>query len=96
MSSASEGSKSGLSRAELSALVSTLQVELVGLKQRVTEGETQNASLRETILNLSHENMLLKRRLFGNKTERTQTSELQLTLGSLLDADKCYGARLMT
>lgn len=52
------------------------------------ESEAQNASLRETIVELTHENQLLKRRLFGNKTERTQTSELQLALGSLLDEEK--------
>jgi hypothetical protein len=36
--------------------------------------------------NLTHENELLKRRIYGNKTERTQTTEPQLTLGNLLDA----------
>jgi transposase len=77
-----------LSPAELTALVSTLQVELVGLKSRLTERDVQNESLRETIVNLSHENELLRRRLYGNKTERAGTSELQLTLGSLLDAEK--------
>jgi len=70
------------------SLVSTLQVELVGLKSRVSEGEVENASLRETILNLAHENDLLKRRIYGNKTERTHTSELQLALGNLLDDEK--------
>jgi hypothetical protein len=54
----------------------------------LSEREVQNESLRETILNLSHENELLRRRLYGNKTERGHTSELQLTLGSLLDAEK--------
>jgi hypothetical protein len=67
--------------AELAAIVSTFQAELVAVK-------AQNESLRETLLNLSHENELLKRRIYGNKTERTQTSELQLTLGGLLDAEK--------
>ncbi len=73
------------SAAELSALVSTLQVELVGLKSRTHE---QIESLRETIVNLSHENELLKRRIYGNKTERSHTSELQLTLGDLLESEK--------
>jgi transposase len=77
-----------LSPAELTALISTLQVELVGLKSHVTERDTQIESLRETILNLNHENELLRRRIYGNKTERGRTSELQLTLGSLLDAEK--------
>jgi transposase len=77
-----------LSTTELSALVSTLQIEVVGLKSRVREGQAQNESLRETILNLTHENELLRRRIYGNKTEHSRTSELQLTLGSLLDEEK--------
>jgi transposase len=74
--------------AELAAAVSALQVQLVGVQSRMREGEVQNESLRETIVNLTHENQLLKRRIYGNKTERTQTSELQLSLGNLLDAEK--------
>jgi hypothetical protein len=77
----SDGATSEPSPAELAAIVSTFQAELLAVK-------AQNESLRETLLNLSHENELLKRRIYGNKTERTQTSELQLTLGSLLDAEK--------
>jgi transposase len=76
------------SAAELASMVSALQAELVGLKSHITEGQTQIASLRETVLNLTHENELLKRRIYGNKTERTQTSELQLALGNLLDDEK--------
>jgi transposase len=86
--SADKNSVSALSLAELAAAVSSLQVELVGVKSQMRESEAQNASLRETIVNLTHENQLLKRRIFGNKTERTQTSELQLALGSLLDEEK--------
>jgi transposase len=74
--------------AELAAAVSALQVQLVGVTARVREGEVENQSLRETIANLANENQLLKRRMFGNKTERGQTSELQLALGNLLDADQ--------
>jgi transposase len=77
-----------LSAGELTALVSALQIELVGLKSHVVERDVQNDSLRETILNLTHENELLRRRIYGNKTERGHTSELQLTLGNLLDAEK--------
>ena len=77
-----------LSPQELVALVTTLQTEVLGLKTRMDEGEVQNDSLRETIVNLTHENELLKRRLYGNKTERTNTSELQLTLGELLKDEK--------
>lgn len=72
-------------RATLSAevaagLVTALQSELVGAKAKV-------ASLEETIANLAQENTLLKRRLFGNKTERSHTSEAQLALGDLLAAE---------
>ncbi len=76
------------SHAELVGLVSALQAELVGLKSSFSEAEAQNASLRETLLNLTHENELLKRRIYGNKTERLRTSEVQLTLGDLLDREK--------
>lgn len=74
--------------AEIAAAVSAMQLELASLHSRVREGEAQNESLRETIVQLTHENQLLKRRLFGNKTERTRTSELQLALGHLLDEEK--------
>jgi len=77
-----------LSQDELASLVSTLQLEMVGLKARVTESEVRNESLQETIVNLAHENELLKRRIYGNKTERLRTSEQQLTLGNLLDGEK--------
>jgi transposase len=77
-----------MSMADLAATVSALQVQLVGVQSRMTESEAQNESLRETIVNLTQENQLLKRRIYGNKTERTQTSELQLSLGNLLDAEK--------
>lgn len=76
--------------------MSALQVELVGLKARFSEAEAQNASLRETILNLTHENELLKRRIYGNKTERFRTSELQLALGDLLDSEKQLQKELET
>jgi transposase len=88
VSSTAEDAKMTPSAAELASMVSALQAELVGLKSHVTEGQTQIASLRETVLNLTHENELLKRRIYGNKTERTQTSEFQLALGNLLDDEK--------
>lgn len=66
-----------LSNRELSALVSAMQSEVVALK-------AENASLRETLQNLSHENELYKRRIYGNKTERLRTNEMQLALGDLL------------
>lgn len=84
----SEAAKPQFSPGELAELVSTLQVEMVGLKTRFAESETRNESLQETIVNLAHENEVLKRRLYGNKTERLKTSEQQLTLGHLLDGEK--------
>ena len=75
-----------MSLGDLAATVSAMQAQLVGVETRMRESEAQNASLRETIVNLTHENQLLKRRIYGNKTERTQTSELQLSLGDLFEA----------
>ena len=60
---------------------SVLQAELVAFK---AEMAAKVASLEDTIANLAQENTLLKRRLFGNRTERSNTSELQLALGDLL------------
>ena len=53
-------------------MLAALQSELIGLK---AEMGTKVATLEETIANLAHENAILKRRLFGNKTERSHTSE---------------------
>ena len=66
----------------------------MGLKSHIAEQDTQIASLRETVLNLTHENALLKRRVYGNKTERAHTSELQLALGDLLDDEKMLQKQL--
>lgn len=79
---------------DVASLFSTLQIELLGLKTRLAEAEARIASLCETIVNLTHENELLKRRLYGNKTERMQTSEQQLALRGLLDAEKHLQAEL--
>jgi len=70
-----------LSSEEATRLLSALQSELVGVKAALGAKVT---SLEETIANLAQENLLLKRRLFGNKTERSYTSEAQLALGDLL------------
>lgn len=66
-----------LSAEEATRLVAVLQSELVGVNAKVS-------TLEETIANLAHENQLLKRRLYGNRTERSHTSEMQLALGDLL------------
>lgn len=78
-------SKSKLSVEELADLVSTLQTEMLAIK---AERDVQVDSLQETIVNLAHENELLKRRLFGTKTEKLRTSENQLALGDLLNDEK--------
>jgi transposase len=69
---------------DLARLNAALQAELVVIKAETT---AKVASLEDTITNLAHENALLKRRLFGNKTERSHTSETQLALGDLLAAE---------
>ncbi|MFM2072673.1 MAG: transposase, partial [Actinomycetota bacterium] len=66
---------------ETTRLVAALQSELVGIKAALN---AKVASLEETIAGLAHENQMLKRRLFGNKTERGNTSEMQLAFGDLL------------
>jgi len=83
-----DGASATISVVDLAAAVSAMQVELVGIQSRLRERETENESLRETIVNLTHENQLLKRRIYGNKTERSQTSELQLSLGDLFETEK--------
>ncbi len=82
------------SSAELAPLFSALQLELAGLKSHLAERDAQIASLRETVLDLTHENALLKRRVYGNKTERAHTSELQLALGDLLNDEKALQKQL--
>jgi Transposase C of IS166 homeodomain len=66
---------------DTATLLAVLQAELVGMK---AETAAKVAALEDTIANLAHENALLKRRLYGNKTERSYTSEAQLALGDLL------------
>jgi transposase len=82
-----EAASTAMSIVDLAVLVSALQVELVSVNSRLHEREIEIGALRETLVNLTHENQLLMRRLCGNKTERMRTSELQLALGSLLDED---------
>jgi transposase len=83
-SSPSELRRPTMSAEEMTTLISALQTELVGVKAETT---AKVASLEDTIANLAHENALLKRRLYGNKTEHSHTSEAQLALGDLLAAE---------
>lgn len=68
----------------LTTTITQLQAELAGSK---AEAAIKVASLEDTITGLAHEIALLKRRLYGNKTERSVTSEVQLALGDLLASE---------
>ena len=80
----SDSSPALMAAEDLATQLAALQAELVAIK---AESTAKVASLEETIGNLAHENALLKRRLYGNKTERSRTSELQLALGDLLASE---------
>lgn len=73
-----------MSAKTLAAMVAGLQAELAGAR---AEMAAKVASLEETLTDLAHENALLKRRLYGKRTERSHTSELQLTIGDLLASE---------
>lgn len=66
---------------EMAARIAALQAEMAA---KDAEHAAKVAALEDTLTDLAHENAVLKRRLFGSKTERFQTSELQLALGDLL------------
>jgi hypothetical protein len=78
---ASADEKSPTLSPDATSMIAQLQAEIVGVK---AETAIKIASLEDTITGLAHENALLKRRLYGNKTERSLTSEMQLALGDLL------------
>ena len=82
MASADEESKT--LPPEAMTIISQLQAELAGAK---AETAVKVASLEDTITGLAHELAVLKRRLYGNKTERSVTSEVQLALGDLLASE---------
>jgi transposase len=66
---------------ELARQLATLQAELAATK---AEAAAKVSSLEETVANLAQEIGLLRRKLFGKRSERSFTSELQLSLGDLL------------
>ena len=82
----------------MSATIAGLQAELAAKAAervaREAELAAKVASLEESLTDLAHENALLKRRLFGSKTERSRTSELQLALGDLLATEEKLQADL--
>ena len=73
-----------LSAEAMAATIAGLQAELVAKAAERAEMAAKVAALEDSLTDLAHENALLKRRLFGSKTERGRTSELQLALGDLL------------
>jgi transposase len=70
-----------MSAEAMAATIAALEAELAA---KDAEHASKLAALEETLTDLAHENALLKRRLFGTKSERGYTSELQLALGDLL------------
>lgn len=76
-------------------MIEQLARELEGVKAALAEAmrtiaslEARSASLESALVNTAAERDVLARRLYGPKTERQQTSELQLTLGGLLEEQK--------
>lgn len=67
---------------------------IASLRDVIASLEGQQAALQSTLINHASEIELLKRRLFGPRTERTGTSELQLTLGDILADDARLQAEL--
>ena len=61
---------------------------IAALRDVVASLEGKRAALESTLINHANEIEILKRRLFGPRSERTGTSELQLTLGDLLADEK--------
>jgi transposase len=82
--SSSDAGSNAMSAEMLATMLASIQAELAGVKAEMAAKVT---SLEDTIAGLAHENALLKRRLYGNKTERSHTSELQLTIGDLLASE---------
>jgi transposase len=73
-----------MSATVMAATIAGLQAELAAKEAERAAAAAKVAALEDSLTDLAHENALLKRRLFGSKTERTRTSELQLALGDLL------------
>ena len=73
--------------AEREALVHSLREVIASLEGRM-------AALEGALVNHANENEVLKRRLFGPRTERGGTSELQLSLGDLLKQQEQLQKRL--
>jgi len=70
--------------AERDALIAALQLQNATLEGQVATLDGQIAALQSALVNHATEIELLKRRLFGPRSERGGTSELQLLLGDML------------
>ncbi len=70
-----------MSAEAMAATIAGLQAELA---TKDAEHAAKVAALEDSLTDLAQENALLKRRLFGTRSERSVTSELQLGLGDLL------------
>jgi transposase len=71
--------------AELKTALAQRDALIAALRGTVEALQAQIAVLEGILVNHANENEILKRRLFGAKSERGGTSELQLKLGDLLE-----------
>jgi len=68
--------------------IASREALIQSLRDVVANLEGRMAALESALVNTANENEILKRRLFGPRSERSGTSELQLTLGNLLEEQK--------
>jgi transposase len=67
---------------------------IAALQATLTALQGQIAALQATLSSFANENTLLKRKLYGAKSERRGTAELQNALGGLLDQEKALQKQL--
>jgi transposase len=71
--------------AELTRDLADREKTIAMLRGLVAGLEGQIAALQSTLVNYASENELLRRKVYGPRSERGGTSELQLALGNLMD-----------
>jgi len=74
--------------ASLESKAVALESKAVALESKVVELESKNSALQSTLNNFAAENDLLKRRLFGTKSEHTNSNEFQLVLKELFPEEE--------
>lgn len=79
----SKRSASSTSVEELQAQLEQARAVITSLRETMESLAGQVAALQSSLTNYAAENDLLKRRLYGTKSERTNTSEFQLMLGGM-------------